>query len=85
MSQKATRDFQMHIEIDKMRCQGHGRCLDTDPDVFGYDDVTNLAFVLDTADLAAHRRGIQEAANACPESAISLSDDGDTITATTES
>jgi ferredoxin len=43
-------------------------------DVFGYDDVTNIAFVLPDADLDAHRAAIMQAAQGCPESAISVTE-----------
>jgi ferredoxin len=62
----------MHIEINADRCEGHARCMECAPEVFGYDDVTNKAYVLEGADLDAHREAIEEAAQGCPEVAISL-------------
>lgn len=62
----------MRVEIDGDRCEGHARCLECAPEVFGYDDVTNKAFLRDGADLEAHRDAIEEAAQSCPEIAISL-------------
>jgi|HubBroStandDraft_5_1064220.scaffolds.fasta_scaffold75670_2 ferredoxin len=64
----------MRVEIDSARCQGHARCMENAPDVFGYDDVTNIAFVLPDADLDAHRAAIMQAAQGCPESAISVTE-----------
>jgi ferredoxin len=65
----------MNLKIDESRCQGHGRCMEHAPDVFGYDDVTNVALILPGADLDAHREAITEAVWGCPESAILLTED----------
>ena len=62
----------MRVEIDLSRCQGHARCLECAPEVFGYDDVTNKAYLLDGADLGSHHVGIEEAEAGCPELAISV-------------
>ncbi|MGI5144429.1 MULTISPECIES: ferredoxin [unclassified Streptomyces] len=64
----------MHIEINQPRCEGHGRCIEWVPEVFGYDDVTNRAYVLPDADVDAHRSAIKQAAEGCPELAILLSE-----------
>ena len=64
----------MRVEIDSARCQGHARCMENAPDVFGYDDITNIALVLPGADLDAHRAEIVQAAKGCPESAISVTE-----------
>jgi ferredoxin len=65
----------MHVNIDESRCQGHGRCMEHAPDVFGYDDVTNIARMLPDADLRVNREAIMQAAQGCPESAISVAGD----------
>ena len=65
----------MQVKIDESRCQGHGRCMEHAPAVFGYDGVTNLALVLPDADLLPNRQAIIEAAQGCPESAILVTDD----------
>lgn len=51
----------MRVEIDSARCQGHARCMENAPDVFGYDDITNIATVLQDADLEADRRDMLRA------------------------
>ena len=67
----------MEVKIDSGRCEGHARCLEQAPEVFGYDDVTNVAFVQPGADLEAHRAQILEAARGCPELAISVTGNPD--------
>jgi ferredoxin len=62
----------MRIDINLARCEGHGRCMEWVPEVFGYDDVTNQAYVLADADLDAHHNAIKQAAESCPELAIVL-------------
>jgi ferredoxin len=65
----------LRISVDLERCEGHARCIECAPDVFGYDDVTNQAFVLAGADLEANRGAITEAERGCPELAITVMDD----------
>ena len=61
----------MFVEIDAVRCQGHGRCYEVAPAVFGDDDrgrgVVTQADVLPDQHAAA-----ESAANACPEHAVIL-------------
>lgn len=63
----------MKIKIDSSRCGGHARCLEEVPEVFGYDDRTNVAFIIKGADVITHREAIDRAILACPEKAISWS------------
>jgi ferredoxin len=63
------------VKVDAARCEGHGRCLLDAPEVFGYGDVTNQAFVLQGADLQANRAAIDLAISGCPEGAISWTDE----------
>jgi len=63
-------DQAIDVHVDQELCVGHGRCLLAAPEVFGYDDVTNLAFVLPDANPSEHRDAVYEAASGCPESAI---------------
>lgn len=72
----------MRVSIDTNRCEGHGRCLQYASDVFGYDDVTNNAFVITDADVDSNRAKIQDAILGCPEQAISLVEDDRPITET---
>jgi ferredoxin len=62
----------MQVEIDTNRCEGHARCLECAPEVFGYDDVTNQAYLLEDADPDAHADAVREAAIGCPELAITV-------------
>lgn len=63
------------IIIDLSRCEGHGRCVAEVPQVFGYDDVTNQAFVLKDAVIDDYRSKIMRAVEDCPERAIALAED----------
>lgn len=60
------------VEIDQVACAGHGRCFLEAPDVFGYDEVDNKAFVLEGANVEANAAAVQTAAEACPEAAVIL-------------
>lgn len=62
------------LRVDESRCQGHARCLEEAPKIFGVTDDTGFAFVLPDADLEAHASEIETAIAACPESAISWVD-----------
>ena len=63
-------DPPVEVVVDQQLCAGHGRCIVSAPDVFGYDDVTNLASVLPEAVLSESRDVVHEAARGCPEAAI---------------
>jgi ferredoxin len=63
------------VIIDLSRCEGHGRCVTEVPEVFGYDDVTSQAFVLEEVSLDDHRAKIMRAIEDCPERAIVLVED----------
>jgi ferredoxin len=64
----------MRIHVDRSLCSGHGRCYSLAAEVFGYDDegfsVLKQETVTGELEVAA-RRG----AGACPEQAITLTDD----------
>jgi ferredoxin len=65
------------LQIDSAVCQGHGRCYDLAPDLFGDDD-EGFGQVLDDGIVPADKE--QEARLAvanCPERAITLIDDGE--------
>jgi ferredoxin len=60
------------VQIDSDRCQGHGRCYDLAPDLFGADDegygqVLGDGFVSPDREQEARR-----AAANCPESAVTV-------------
>jgi ferredoxin len=67
--------FQVKVNIDSERCQGHGRCYVLAPDAFednyeGYGRVLGDGIVRPDQELAARR-----AAASCPEVAITLAED----------
>lgn len=62
----------MKAQVDPDRCQGHARCWSICPEVFDLDDEGH-AFVV-TPDVAPqHEAKARDAANNCPERAITLS------------
>ena len=63
----------MKVQIDSNLCQGHGRCYDLAPDLFGEDEEGYATLTDLTADgnVPAGREGdIRLAAANCPESAV---------------
>lgn len=72
-----TRGGNKTLCIDLKRCQGHARCLQEAPEVFGYGDTSNQAYVLPGANLEANREAIDMAIETCPERAISWTTDAD--------
>ena len=66
----------MRVQIDTGLCQGHGRCYDLAPDLFG-DDEEGYGQVLDGGVVAPEQE--HEARLAvlnCPEHAITLLEEG---------
>jgi ferredoxin len=62
----------MKVEISSERCQGHGRCYDLAPNLFGEDD-EGYGTVLSSADVPpGQERGARLAAVNCPERAIEI-------------
>jgi len=68
--------IQVKIYLDSARCQGHGRCYDLAPELFG-EDAEGYGLVLGDGIVAsgdqAHAR---LAALNCPESAIDVVEEG---------
>jgi ferredoxin len=65
----------MRVQIDPALCQGHGRCYDLVPDLFGEDEDGYATLSRLTADgqvPAGREDDTQLAADNCPESAIVL-------------
>ena len=62
----------MKLQIDSERCQGHGRCYDLAPDLFG-DDEEGFGQVLTDGDVPPDKdRQARLAVANCPERAIEL-------------
>ncbi|MEU5866374.1 MULTISPECIES: ferredoxin [unclassified Nonomuraea] len=62
----------MRAQIDPGRCQGHGRCYDLAPDLFGEDDEGYGTVLGDGAVTPDHERTARLAVSNCPERAIDL-------------
>lgn len=61
----------MKAVVDPERCQGHARCWDICPDVFSLDEEGH-GFVAVADVPAEHEAKAREAADNCPERAITL-------------
>jgi ferredoxin len=62
----------MRVVVDHERCQGHGRCYDLAPAVFGADDEGYVELLV-PGDLSAEAEGAARIAVAnCPERALVL-------------
>ena len=66
----------MKVQIDPGRCQGHGRCYDLAPDLFGDDDEGFGKVIGDGVVPPDQDREARLAVANCPEHAIEL-DEGD--------
>ncbi|HEX4018646.1 MAG TPA: ferredoxin [Frankiaceae bacterium] len=62
----------MQVQVDADACQGHARCWDICPEVFSIDDEGH-SFVTSPDVPAEFEAKATEAANNCPERAISIS------------
>lgn len=60
----------MQVSIDSERCQGHGRCYDLAPDIFGADDEGYATVLGDGTVAPADEARVKVAAANCPESAV---------------
>lgn len=62
----------MRIELDREKCQGHGRCYGLAPELFESDD-EGYAVLLVTGDVPdEHQENARLAADNCPEFAITV-------------
>jgi len=65
----------MKVHLDRAKCQGHLRCYEAAPEIFGYDD-DGLAVLLTEEGVVP--RSLEDAAKVaednCPERAITISD-----------
>ena len=65
----------MRVLIDPERCQGHGRCYDLAPDLFGEDE-DGYGVVLHDGRVPPGREDDARLAEAnCPEAAVELGED----------
>jgi ferredoxin len=62
------------VEIDSERCQGHGRCYDLAPALFGEDDEGYGTVLGDGTVPAGLERGARLAVANCPEHAVEISE-----------
>jgi ferredoxin len=65
----------MRVQIDAALCQGHGRCYDLAPDLFGEDEdgYATLTDLTAGGQVPSGREGDAHlAADNCPESAIAV-------------
>ncbi|GGT40967.1 ferredoxin [Nonomuraea spiralis] len=62
----------MKAQIDPGRCQGHGRCYDLAPDLFGEDDEGYGTVLGDGTVGPGQERTARLAVSNCPEHAIDL-------------
>ena len=65
-------DHAVKVQIDSERCQGHGRCYDLVPSLFGEDDEGYGKVLDDGVVPPGHERGARLAVANCPERAIEL-------------
>jgi ferredoxin len=66
----------MKVHVDPERCEGHGRCYATAPEVFVADELGNGREAGDGTVPADLERGARLAVANCPEHAITI-EDGD--------
>ncbi|MEV0349948.1 ferredoxin [Nonomuraea sp. NPDC050680] len=62
----------MKVRIDSERCQGHGRCYDLAPDLFGEDDEGYGQVIGEGVVPPDHERAARLAVSNCPERAIEI-------------
>jgi ferredoxin len=68
----------MKVQIDSQLCQGHGRCYDLAPDLFGEDDegYATLTELTAGGTVPPGREGdVRLAAANCPESAVLVTEE----------
>lgn len=64
----------MRVLVDLERCEGHGRCVTTAPDLFELDE-DDLSRVLHRSPLPGQHAAARAAARACPLQAILVTED----------
>lgn len=61
----------MKVTVDPERCQGHARCWEICPEVFGLDDEGHSVVLVDEVP-AEFEASARDAVNNCPERAITV-------------
>lgn len=64
----------MRVRVDVERCQAHGVCVATAPELFAFDDAGEKAHAVARELTASDRDGARAAEASCPELAIVLED-----------
>jgi ferredoxin len=70
---KAYKGVRMKIRVDPEKCQGHTLCAMRAPQLFELDEVDGHSTAVVDEVPADQEPDAQEAANSCPEQAITLS------------
>jgi ferredoxin len=65
----------MKVRVDLALCQGHARCQDHCPEVFGTDDLEGKCVILISEVPVQLQQSASRAVNNCPEGALSLCND----------
>jgi ferredoxin len=65
----------MRIVADRDRCEGHGLCADTAPEVYGLDDDAIVALVHETVPPELERKA-EAGARVCPVAALRIEQSG---------
>ena len=66
----------MKLAVDQERCQGHGRCHATAPELFGLDDLGYSVLLAEAGEVPnALAEAAARAAAGCPERAITVDEE----------
>ena len=65
----------MKVSVDLARCQGHARCQDHCPEVFGTDDLEGKCVILQSDVPEPLQRSARRAVDNCPEGALRIDSD----------
>jgi ferredoxin len=68
----AAQEASMLVRVDEERCQGHGLCRLSAPDIFFAREEDGHAYVLSETVPEGHEDETQLAADSCPELAIEV-------------
>jgi len=60
-----------HVEIDRDRCQGHGKCMIECPEVFDEDEQGRPVLVM-TDVPQGYRPAVERSVQGCPEAALRI-------------